>query len=116
MPAYSDFCITKKNDSTLTIPLSPPVPIGGWEVEFQLNQNFPLPPKSSGLIVKSMASGFYGVSGMNIVNSGQGSFRVSIPSVDTSGLCAGNYAYAIRRTNSGFYTTLTEGYASLGNG
>jgi hypothetical protein len=63
-----------------------------------------------------MASGYYGVSGMNIVNSGQGQFRITLDAVDTSGFVAGNYAYEIRRLNSGNITSLTQGYITVSEG
>lgn len=113
MPTPANFTISRRQDMVLTVPLAPPVIIGGWDVRFQVNHNFPLAPVLSGLIVKSMASGFYNVSGMNIVNSGEGIFRININSPDTSGLEMGNYAYTISRTNSGSVTSLTEGYMTV---
>ena len=60
-----------------------------------------------------MSSGFYGTSGMNLVNSGNGQMSVQITSADFSGKNYGNYAYEISRVDSGFSTDLTQGYCSL---
>lgn len=49
MPAWSDITFVEGQSVTFTVPLTPPVPIGGWDVRFQLNQNFPLSPWQSGL-------------------------------------------------------------------
>lgn len=107
---YADFSLHKREDADITVPLVPETAIGGWTVEAQFSKRF---GSSSGLITKSMASGYYGVSGMDIVNSGQGQFQFSLRSNDTSGLDAGIYAYTIRRLDSGFVTDLTQGYMSL---
>ena len=69
---------------------------------------------NSGVFIKSCASGHGdGVSGITVTNSGAGQFQVAIRSVNTSGLDLGNYAYTFIRTDSGFRTTLAEGYVIL---
>ncbi len=105
-----DFFLHKREDALLEVPLTPITAIGGWSIETRFSRNF---GSTSGWIVKSMASGFYGVSGMNISNSGVGIFYFEINSLDTSGLTAGNYAYTTVRTDSGFRTDLAQGYLNL---
>ena len=107
MAVQTDFSISQGSDGTLTISLSPPLPIGGWTLQTQVVKYF---GASSGLLTYSMASGYYNVSGMNITNSGQGVFRTSIRSVDMSGIDCGAYSYRVRRLDSGSVTTLSEGY------
>lgn len=99
---YSQF-----SDGTLTIPLQPPTAIGGWNVRMTCMKRF---GGVSGFFVKSMASGFYGVSGMNIVNSGNGTMNATINSADTSGMAYGTYAVVIERMDSGFRTPLSNGF------
>lgn len=110
MAEFFSFSLHKREDATVTIPLTPPTNIQGWGMEFFLSYRF---GSTSGRIVKSMASGFYGVSGMDVENALEGIFNVSVNGIETSGLDAGNYAYTIRRTNSGYVSDVTQGYLSL---
>lgn len=107
---YTDFSWIKYDDGVLTIALTPPAPIGGWDLRFSLTKRF---GGESLLVTKSCASGYNNVSGINIVNSGQGIFNVALSSVDTSGLQPGLYASRCERMNSGARTTLSEGYMVL---
>lgn len=109
MPVEIDFRLSKFEDITITIPLAPPTPIGGWEVKLSVAHRF----GGSGLIQKSMASGRYNVSGMNIVNSGAGIMSAKFYTSDTSGLAYGNYAYQCERLDSGSRTVLTQGFMML---
>lgn len=113
MPVNADFQLYKYEDGTLVVALENPEPIGGWSVRFQLCKRQADLGGVSGLVLKSMAAGFYGVSGMTIVNSGAGELSVALYSQDFSGLDAGNYPYQIARTDSGQRTILTEGYLTL---
>lgn len=108
-----DFGFVRWDDGILQVNLEPAVAIGGWSIEFEALQHF---GGSSGLIVKSVAPGFNGASGITITDSGQGRFNVAIGSANTSGLPFGNYAYTVTRTDSGSRTTLTRGYFSVGAG
>lgn len=105
-----DFSMAPREDGTLAVSMTPPVGISGWSLQFLLQKNF---GGISGLIVKSAASGFNNVSGINILDGVQGQFNVKINSVDTSGFSSQNYAYTIARLDSGFVTTLVEGYLLL---
>lgn len=107
-----DFVWTKWDDGTLVVEMADPIPVGGLSIEFKTQRRFG-DDFASGYVTKSMASGFYGVSGMNIVNSGEGKFNVAIAGVDTSGMDCGEYAFKIARTDSGSRTSYTEGYMSL---
>lgn len=105
MPVQADFSVPRYNSFSFTVSLAPPVAIGGWGISFQVQKRF---GGISGLITKSVSSGFNNSSGINITNSGLGIFTISIQGVDTSGLEYGNYAYAVDRTDT--RTTLSEGY------
>lgn len=107
MPVLVDAPYVQYTDGVLNVSLENPTPIGGWSVQFKIMKRF---GGVSGLITKSMASGFYGVSGMNIIGSGNAHMRITLNTVDTSGLAYGNYAFKIERTDSGFVTPLTEGF------
>ena len=110
MPVYTEVTVTRYDDGVLTIGLAPPTAIGGWDISFEVEKRF---GGTSGLIVKSIASGYNGQSGITITNSGAGIFTVSITSPNVSGLDYGAYAYQACRLDSGFITTLAEGYINL---
>ena len=108
---YSDFSWTREDDGTITITLAPPVSVGGWSVNFDVTKRFG--STDTPKLRKSMSSGFYGTSGMNITSSGTGVLAVTFRSVDTSGWETGLYATRSYRTNSGNQQTLTEGFLLL---
>ena len=110
MPVISDFSLAKFQDGTLTISMAPPQAIGGWPINFTVEKRY---GSSDSLILKSVSSGFNGVSGITVVNSGQGVFNIAINSIDTSGLDWGNYATRSERVNSGARTPITEGFLLL---
>lgn len=107
MPIYSDFYLSKLEDGIVTIAMSPAVPIGGWNINFNLTKR---ENSSNVLIKKTVASGYSVVSGITIQDSGQGIFSVRMNSNDTSGFDPGNYAYEIVRMDSGFRSILCKGY------
>lgn len=110
MPSLQNFSWIKFQDGTLTMQLEPPVPVTGRSVAFALYKRFGgVVP----LIQKYMASGYYGVSGMNIAASGLGLVNISINSLDTSGLDPGNYAGTIQFTDSGSKVPATLSYFQL---
>lgn len=110
MAQQVDFALAQYADGTLTVTLSPPVPVGGWEIEWVMQKHF---GSESPLVRKSVASGFNGASGIRVTNSGQGEFKVTINSVDTSGLDPINYVHSARRLTSGSRVPLAEGYVIL---
>ena len=110
MPLIADFTLARQEDSPLTISMSPTVPIGAWNIEFTCQKRF---GGQTDLISKITNSGYNSVSGITIVNSGNGTFSVTINSNETSGLQYGNYAYLIERLGSGTRTILVEGYLIL---
>lgn len=97
--------LAEYNDGTFTIPLSPPTAIGGWSLEFVQTKRFGGDP----IFTLSCASGFSGVSGLAVVNSGQGILQATIPSAPVSGLDAGTYTFTLFRTDSGTRTVLAVG-------
>lgn len=102
--------LTAETDTTIGVQLTPAVAIGGWNIEFEMKTHF---GGVSGIITKSVASGFNGASGITVTNSGEGLFNISIRAGDTSGLLYAPYAYTTRRDDSGFKTVLTEGFCNL---
>ena len=110
MPVLADFSLARYEDGNLTITMAPATPIGGWSVQLRIYKHF---GGGSGLVIKNMASGFINVSGINIINSGQGIFNVTLNSADTSGLAYGNYVYEAVRLDSGYRSVLAEGILSI---
>lgn len=110
MSVYQDFSLMRYEDGVLNFGLEPPQPVGAWTVQFQVTQRF---GSTSGLITKSISSGYNIVSGITVVNSGLGQMNIAINHVDTSGFQPGNYAYSVVRQDSGNVATLTEGYLLL---
>lgn len=111
MPILTNFGLIRMEDGVLTISIVPSTSIGGWNIEWSLVKRF---GGVTPLVTKSVASGYNGVSGITIVDSGAGVFNVAINSVDTSGLDPGNYATGADRLTSGRRTSLTQGYLLLG--
>lgn len=108
MPVLADFKFSRYTDGLLTLSVEPPTPIAGWSVEMNVQRNF---GGVSGVMpTKSYASGYWGVSGIAILNSGAGIMQIKIDASDTSGLEYGNYAGQIVRVDSGSRTILSEGY------
>lgn len=112
MPVYKDFNLVRYEDGTLIVSMTPPIPIGGWDISFSVNKHFGM-GIGSGLINKYVGSGYNNQSGINITNSGNGVFSVSIRSMDTSGVDAGSYVYSIDRVTSGNRSSLTQGYFTV---
>lgn len=110
MPVRIDFSLVRGEDAVLSMAMTPAEPVGGWTMQFQVGKRFGW---SSGLITKSCASGFNGVSGMAVTNSGNGNVRITINRADTSGLEQANYAYQLARLDSGYATVTTEGLISM---
>lgn len=110
MANLMDWSWIKFDDGTISISMQPPVAIGGWSLQTVVSKRA---GGDSNYIVKNAASGYYNVSGMNIVNSGQGVFSVSLQSVDTSGMDYGLFSYNVSRLNSGNRVTLVEGFLTL---
>ena len=110
MPVQLDFPLQKYDDAVLVISLAPPVVISGKSIQFQVIKRF---DGTSGLITKSMASGFNAVSGMACIDGSQGIMSITIMPSDTSGLDWGCYSYRNRILESGANTTTTEGYMIL---
>lgn len=114
MPVLADFTYAKYEDGLLTISLVPPTAIGQWTIQFNVTKRFDGGFNGlSGIYTASVASGFNNVSGINILDSGKGTFQVTIPSVITSGIDHGNYAGQALRLDSGLRSTLSEGYLIL---
>lgn len=110
MPIYTDMPFVQANDGVLDVMLVPPTSIVGWSIQFQVTKRF---GSSSGVVQKFMASGYQGVSGISPINSTIGQFRITLNASDTSGLQYGAYAAQVFRVDSGFRTTLTEGFMIL---
>lgn len=112
MSVQVDFTLSRVEVGTLDIPLEPPTAVGGWTIEYQMWRR--QGATGTPLSLKSIASGYDAVSGITMINSGQGMFRVSLAPADVSGMSPGNYYYQIIRTDSGQQTLLTQGYRMMG--
>lgn len=106
----SDWSFVRFEDGNLQFSMSPATPLGGSYIQFELSKRF---GSASGLIIKSIQSGYNGVSGITMVNSGNGQLSISYNSVDSSGLDFGVYSYSIQRLDSGSRTNLACGYTIL---
>ncbi len=111
MPVITDYSIGVNEDGLLTVSLSPPTPIADWTIRY-------MEQKRDGGI-----SGFNfkyygpdaggGVSGITLVDAGQGTFNVQLNAVDSSGMDPANYVWSAERMDSGFRTTVACGTKSL---
>jgi len=112
MPNQIDFNLPRDADAVLTLQISPPTNTSGWYTQFQMTKRF---GSTSGLIIKSCASGFNGlnVSGMSLTDGQKGIFQIAVNSIDTSGLQFGAYAHVTQRLDSGSRTTLVEGFMNI---
>ncbi len=93
------------NDGTINIPLAPPTAIGGWSITFEQTKRLGGNP----IYTLYVSSGRNGVSGLQVVNSGQGIIVATIPALAVSGLDPGTYTFTMRRTDSGSQTILATG-------
>ena len=98
MPVFSNIAITKFEDTLVTITIS-----GGYSsgnaLQLQVRRHF---ASESGLIVKSMASGYIaGESGLTQTNPLSGLVGASFLRADTSGLDPDIYSYDLAKTTSG---------------
>lgn len=114
MPSFSNYAFSRTEDGIISVSISPPTPIGGWNIEFNAYDHF---DGNSGRIKKSCDSGFCtNQSGITITNSGNGQFNIFLYKLgvtDASGFQYGNMAWTIERMNSGFHTVVSEGFLSL---
>ena len=106
MAIFTDFVLFSAENGIVTVAMTPPTPIGGWTLQFTMTHR----PNGTPIIVKSMASGYYGTSGMNIVNSGQGIMSIALYPSEVSGLDPSTYAWNVYRLDSGFATDIAQGY------
>lgn len=112
MAIQFDMPLAKFEDGILTVSLSPPTAIGGWDIRFHSQKRFGT--ITSGAVIKSCSSGFgAGQSGITVVNSGQGIMNIRINEANTSGWEFGNYAATVQRFSSGFRTVLSQGFLIL---
>ena len=110
MPIQTDIPWTKFEEGNLNVEVVPAVNISGWNIRLTTSKRF---GGSSGLIVKSCASGYNDVSGINVTNGVGGKFSVRLYTSNTSGLDYGCFATVIERLDSGSRSTITEGFLIL---
>jgi|ERR1700738_2969774 len=106
MPILIDYTLGKNEDGTLSISMVPQTNIGGWNILFTQTKRIGGTP----IITKSVASGFNGMSGITITNSGNGTFNVALLGSEMSGQDPGNYAFKIERLDSGAATIISTGF------
>lgn len=110
MPVFSTYAICRLNDGALTVQLVQPTAIGGWSLRTDFSHRLNGTP----FVSKYLSSGqVNGTSGITVMNSGAGVFKTEIDPKDTSGIDYCNVAYNVVRTDSGFYTTIAQGYEVL---
>lgn len=111
MPLVKNFSLPLYENGTIVIGLTPATAIGGWDIRFQMMKA----QGGTSLLTKYVSSGFTSyVSGMTIINSGEGRIGLRFYPAEVSGLDPGNYFYRIDRTQSGFSTGLVEGIRTAG--
>lgn len=111
MPIQQDFSVSQWSDTSVTLVLNPPAPVGGLTIEMFST------PRLGGtdrVFTKSVASGFNGASGITILNSGEGILEIRLDvSKDYSGRNPGNYAWKARVLTSGLNVDLGDGLISV---
>ena len=106
MPVEVEISLVRQEDVVVTLSMVPPVPIASWAIEVNVTKRY----GGETLFKKCYSSGYDGVSGIHILDSGAGIMAIRFNSVDTSGLNFGNYAFQVVRLDSGSRTVPTEGY------
>lgn len=111
MSVRTNFSFIRMEDGVLAISMTPPQPVGGWNLRFERRK---YPESSGGIVTKVCASGFGGtnVSGIIITNSGNGTIQVVINSADNSG-DPFPYHHRLERLDSGYRSVLLEGFYTL---
>jgi hypothetical protein len=111
MPIQQDFSVSQWSDTAVTLVLNPPANVGGLTIEMF---STPRLGGSDRIFTKSVASGYNAVSGIDIINSGEGimSIRLDV-SKDFSGRNPGNYAWKARVLTSGLNVDLGDGIISV---
>ena len=115
MAVSVDFSLGRQEDGLLTVNMNPPTAIGGWNIVATIQERF---GGISGKIVKSVASGFSASSGndrsgISVLDSGQGRFRIQLNASETSGWDFKNYVFTVERRDSGSRTILSQGHLLL---
>lgn len=106
MPILQDFTLSQNETGALVVSMAPPTPIGGWTIQYNQTRRF----GGTTIILKNLASGFSGASGITVTNSGTGVFQVQLNAGEMSGLDWGAYSYIIQRTDVDAETNISEGY------
>ena len=111
MPSLADFSFSRGENFDLVVNISPPTPIGNWELSFNVGKRF----GGDGDLINCYAGSGTpnGSSGITIQNSGAGIFSIAINPANTSGLDYGNYAYWIEKSPPGNTIITSEGFLKL---
>ena len=108
MPVSTNIQVYPNSDFTIQTQVVPIVPIGSWNIQFQVMKRF---FGVSGLITLSTASGYSNYnSGMSIINSGTGIFAAKVSGGALSGWNGGAYSFSFSRQGSGVASLISEGY------
>lgn len=108
MPTDKDYVISRGDNYSLVVSMSPATSVGGWSLNYNVGNHF---GGAGDLIQCSISSGIpNGASGIMIQNSGQGIFAIALTPANTSGLQYGNYASWIKKTGPGNVITISEGF------
>lgn len=108
MPVYSNISLVQYEARTVAITVSGGMSgMSGAVVVFQARARW---QGESGLIVKSLASGYIAAeSGLTLTNSNSGTVTISFATADTSGLISRGFVWDLTRTTSG-RTVTNAGY------
>lgn len=109
MSKFFSLQLSPSTDLIIQDQIVPITAIGGWRIEFTVYKRF---FGVSGIILCSTNSGYSNVSGIQIVNSGNGIFSITVSGGAFSGQNPGNLAFTVNRVGSGVGTLLSEGYIS----
>lgn len=107
MPLESDFLLQRDENGNVIITLTAPSPVGGEYLRFQMTKRF---GSDTSIYSAYSNSGVDGVSGLSILDSGQGKVQISFEPSYVSGYEAGNYACKLQRLSSGRWTKIWEGF------
>lgn len=106
---FTTYTLSRGTTATVTVHLAG-ANVSGWTIEHAVYERA---GAGSGLIRKSVASGFNNVSGANVTDADCGKTILSFTPADTSGLNYGAYYFETRRLDSGYETELNHGYANV---
>lgn len=99
MSASSHLSFFRGDDVTVYFTMSPPQDITGWTLAFTCRDTL----NGTSQFTRTPT----------ITDGPRGKFKVTIAKANTDGLTAGRYVWDVRRTDSGSYATVADGFIDL---